>query len=123
MSSFKGKLVIIVLLVFFTGVLVGVLGVFLGQTMLLASLPKTEVTNMESVYSNDNRFLYFHVTISNKGGAGWVRVYAEVSGEGVYEKQDQRIFLESGELRELSFTFNVTWNGTPIYCRAWAVAD
>ena len=67
------------------------------------------------------------MTVRNKGADGWIRVYAEISGAGRYEKQDQRIYLASGESKTLQFVFDISlWGALTnpvISYRAWAVAD
>jgi len=57
---------------------------------------------------------------------GWIKVFAEISGAGKYEKQDERVHLASGESRQLTFTFDINlWGAlfSSMTYKAWAVAD
>lgn len=72
--------------------------------------------------------LYVDVTVRNNGGEGWIKVFADVSGAGKYEKQDDRVYLGSGEAKDLTFVFDISFLGTlfslgDLTYRAWAVAD
>lgn len=72
--------------------------------------------------------LFVEVTVRNNGGDGWIKVFADISGAGKYEKQEQRIYLRNGETRDLVFIFDISFLRTlfslgDITYRAWAVAD
>jgi|GEM_PF-2542007 len=91
--------------------------------------PIPEVTLVEGHDSLQGFDIVFIVdaNVKNNGGDGYVKVYADISGYGRYEKQDQRVYLVNGESRIVKFTFDVNlWGilGSPsITYRAWAVAD
>jgi len=120
----KGVIIIAVL-----AVVVVVLVLFTFVLIPIINRPRPEITMVQGYSSLQGLNIVFIVdsTVKNEGGAGWVKVYAEISGYGRYEKQDQRIYLASGESETLKFTFDVSlWGilGSPsIIYRVWAVAD
>jgi hypothetical protein len=93
------------------------------------NIPKPEVTLVNG-YESFQGFNYVYkvdVSVRNNGASGWVKVYAEISGAGRYEKQYKRIYLASGESDARQFVFDISlWgaltNPTITY-RAWANAD
>ena len=116
------------------GVIIGIvilasLVLLYGPLSHILNPPRPEVTMVQGYSSLQGLNIVFIVdsTVKNNGGDGWVEVYAEISGYGKYEKQDQRIYLPSGESKTLKFTFDVSlWGilGSPsITYRSWAVAD
>ncbi|MDI6691381.1 MAG: hypothetical protein QME50_05885 [Candidatus Bathyarchaeota archaeon] len=90
--------------------------------------PKPEIT---STYGHDgfqglNYVCYVEVTVRNNGGDGWIKVFAEISGAGKYEKQEQRVYQKNGESKDLTFVFDISFWGalfSSMTYRAWAVAD
>lgn len=55
--------------------------------------------------------VYIDVGVKNNGGEGWVTVYAELDSAGRYEEKSSRIFLASGETKQLQFVYDVGfWN-------------
>jgi hypothetical protein len=71
-----------------------------------------------------NYVAYVDVSVKNNGGDGWVTVYAEIEGAGKYEKKEQRIYMASGETKQLQFVFDISfWNAlfSSLNYRAWAV--
>lgn len=121
---------------FSKGMIVGIViiaivlvSVFAFVFLSFINRPKPEITlvNGYESFQGLNYVYKVDVTIKNNGANGWVRVYAEISGAGRYEKQDQRISLASGESKSLQFVFDISlWgaltNPTITY-RAWANAD
>ena len=113
-----------------------VIGVIITASLILlystlshiVNRPKPEII---STYEYDgfqgfNYVCYVEVTVKNNGGDGWIKVFAEISGAGKYEKQNQRIHLASGESQHLTFTFDISLWGAlfnSLTYRAWAVAD
>jgi len=64
--------------------------------------------------------------VKNRGGEGWVVVYAELRGGGRYEEKWSRIYMAFGETKQLRFVFDVDfWNTlfSSMTYKAWAVAD
>jgi len=73
-----------------------------------------------------NYVAYVDVGVKNNGGDGWVTVYAEIEGAGKYEKKEQRIYMVSGETKQLQFVFDISfWNAlfSSLSYRAWAVSS
>ena len=70
---------------------------------------------------------YVDVTVVNNGNAGYLTVYAEISGGGKTEQQDQRVYVGTEDSRSLTFTFDLsTWGSTPtssITYNAWATGS
>ena len=69
-------------------------------------------------------FVFTDVRVVNNGGEGWVTVFSEIRGS-MYEEQNQRIFMTSGETKELTFSFDVGLLEsafTTENCKAWAIA-
>jgi len=70
--------------------------------------------------------VYVDVGVKNNGGDGWVTVYAELRGGGRYEEKNERIYLASGETKQLQFVFDVSfWSSlfSSMTYRAWVVVD
>jgi hypothetical protein len=92
----------------------------------LMSQPKPEITKLDGYggFQNLNYVFYVDVSVKNNGGEGYVIVYAEISGAGKYEKQEQVVYLAKGQSKDLKFTFDVTLWGTlfsQITYRAYAI--
>lgn len=118
------------------GVIVTVLAVVIVAIVLIAFVliplinrPQPEITlvNGYESFQGLNYVYKVDVNVKNNGADGWVRVYAEISGAGRYEKQDHRTYLARGESESLQFVFDISlWgaltNPTITY-RAWAVVD
>jgi hypothetical protein len=71
-----------------------------------------------------NYVAYVDVGVKNNGGEGWITVYVEIEGAGKYEKKEQRIYVASGETRQLQFVFDISlWNAlfSSMTYRAWAI--
>jgi len=112
------------------GIVIGVVVVASLVILLTPSLnplyslmnpPKPEITSKSGqgvMYA-----YYVEATVRNNGGDGWIKVFAEVSGAGEYQKQDQRVHLASGESLDLIFTFYRDSPFSSISYRVWAVAD
>lgn len=103
-----------------------VLVIFAVVLMPLLNRPRPDIvlTNGHDGFQGLNYVIYVDVKVKNNGGEGWVTVYAELSGGGRYEEQNQRIYLASGETRQLQFVFDVTvWNAlfSSMSYSAWAV--
>jgi hypothetical protein len=122
-QSSKGyyKLAIAVILTLI--IVVGIVWLFNN----IVNKPRPEII---STYGCDgfqglNYVIFVDVTVKNNGASGPVVVYAEISGAGKYEKQEQTIYLSSGEQRTVRFTFDVSFWGvlfSQVNYRAWAVA-
>lgn len=106
-------------------------GIIVASFILFSNIlnrPKPEIV---STYGHEgfqelDYVCFVEVTVKNNGGDGWIKVFAEISGAGKYEKQDQRIYLASGESQDLIFTFDISFWGvlfSSITYRAWAVVD
>jgi len=115
-----------------------VIGIVIVASFFLLLNPLSSILNpprpeIVSKYGHDgfqglNYVLFVEVTVRNNGGDGWIKVFADISGAGKYEKQEQRIYLRNGETRDLDFIFDISFLGTlfslgDITYRAWAVAD
>lgn len=115
-----------------------VIGIVVLASFILLLNPLSRILNppkpeIVSKYGHDgfqglNYVLYVDVTVRNNGGEGWIKVFADISGAGKYEKQEQRVYLKSGETKDLTFVFDISFLGTlfslgDITYRAWAVAD
>lgn len=106
-----------------------VIVVFASVFILVINRPRPEITLVNGYESLQGLNYVFKVdaTVKNNGASGWVKVYASISGAGRYEKQDQRIYLASGESRSLQFVFDISLWGAlsspSISYKAWAVAD
>jgi len=114
-----------------------VVGIVIG-IVVIASLifaynilnrPKPEITlvNGYESFQGLNYVCKVDVTVKNNGADGWIKVYAEISGAGRYEKQEERIYLANGGSRSLQFVFDISLWGAisspSITYRAWAVVD
>jgi hypothetical protein len=64
------------------------------------------------------------VKVTNHGSEGWIRVYAEINGPR-YEEQNQRIYMDKGETKQLQFVFDVGIldSLSSVTSKAWAVVD
>ena len=114
-----------------------VVGIVIGIVVIASSIfaysilnrPKPEITLVNGYESLQGlNYVYkVDVTVKNNGADGWVKVYAEISGAGRYEKQNQRIHLANGESESLQFVFDISLWGAltspSISYEAWAVAD
>ena len=56
-----------------------------------------------------NYVAFVDVGVRNNGGEGWVTVYAELEGSGYYEELNQRVYLASGETKNLQFVFDISF--------------
>ena len=114
-----------------------VVGIVIG-IVVIASLifaynilnrPKPEITlvNGYESFQGLNYVYKVDVTVKNNGADGWIKVYAEISGAGRYEKQEKRTYLANGESKSLQFVFDISLWGAitspSITYRAWAVVD
>jgi uncharacterized protein (TIGR02588 family) len=122
-----GKSVIIGVLVVVIIALVVFAFVFL---IPIINRPRPEITLVSGygVFQGSINQYIINVTVKNNGADGWVRVYAEIYGAGMYEKQDQRIYLASGESKSLQLVFDIPGalpflSTPPISYKACAVAD
>jgi len=94
----------------------------------LINRPQPEVTlvNGYESFQGLNYVYRVDVNVKNNGADGWVRVYAELSGAGRYEKLDKRIYLAKGESDSVQFSFDISiWGALTspaVTYRAWAVA-
>lgn len=115
-----------------------VIGIVIVASFILLLNPLSRILNpprpeIVSKYGHDgfqglNYVLYVEVTVRNNGGEGWIKVFADISGAGKYEKQEQRVYLRTVETKDLNFVFDISFLGTlfslgDITYRAWAVAD
>ena len=69
------------------------------------------VVNGYESFQGLNYVFVVDVTVRNNGADGWIKVYAEISGAGRYEKQDQRIYLANGKSKRLRFVFDISFWG------------
>lgn len=67
---------------------------------------------------------YVDVKVTNHGGEGWVTVYAEINGPR-YEEQNQRIYMEEGDTKDLQFVFDlgILDSLSSVTSKAWAMPD
>jgi hypothetical protein len=113
-----------------------VIGIVIVASFILLLNPLSRIINpprpeIVSKYGHDgfqglNYVIYVDVTVRNNGGDGWIKAFAEVSGAGKYEKQEERVYLRNGETEDLNFVFDVSVWGvlfSSITYRVWAVAD
>lgn len=90
--------------------------------------PKPDITLLDGSdgFQGFNYVVYVDVGFKNHGGEGWVIVYSELRGGGRYEEKSSRIYMASGETKQIQFVFDVgfwdTLFSTMTY-KAWAVAD
>ena len=77
----------------------------------LINRPKPDIIllNGHDGFQGLNYVVYVDVDVKNNGGDGWVTVYAELTGGGRYEEKNERIFLASGETKQLQFVFDVSF--------------
>ncbi len=111
-------------------VIIGSFFLLSGPLTKLLNPPRPEITykNGHDGFQGLNYVMYVDVTVRNNGGNGWIVVYSDLDVGGRYEKQDERIYLNNGETKDLTFTFDVTFLGTLFNLgnaeyRVWAVAD
>ncbi|MFX0203670.1 MAG: hypothetical protein ACFFCW_46825 [Candidatus Hodarchaeota archaeon] len=93
-----------------------------------ANPPNPEIlyTNGYDGFQGTNYVGFVEATVRNQGGDGWIRVYAEISGAGKYEKRDQRVYLRTGERATVTFVFDLSFWGalfSSTNYKVWAVAD
>lgn len=71
-----------------------------------------------------NYVYYVDVKVTNHGGEGWIRIYAEINGPR-YEEQNQRIYMDVGETKQLQFIFDVGIldSLSSVTSKAWIVLD
>ncbi len=89
--------------------------------------PKLDIPMIDAHggYQGFDYFVFADVRVVNNGGEGWVKVFSQIQGSR-YEEQNQRIYMNAGETKELTFPFDVTYLNSVFAtenCRAWAVAD
>jgi hypothetical protein len=67
---------------------------------------------------------YVDVKVTNNGGEGWIRVYAEINGPR-YEEQNQRIYMDEGDTEQLQFVFDVGIldSFSSVTSKAWAIPE
>jgi len=94
-----------------------------------ANRPQPEITiaNKHEFFQDLHYVCEVDVTVENNGADGWVNVHAEISGAGKPQKQDQKIYLASGQGKSLQFVFYINLWGTVtipyINFEVWAVAN
>jgi len=110
--------------------LVSFLFVFFVVTYVIPIMnrPNPDITLLDGNdgFQGFDYVVYVDVGIKNHGGEGWVRVYAELRGGGRYEEKSSRIYMASGQTKQIRFVFDVDWWDTlfsSMNYRAWAVAD
>jgi len=88
--------------------------------------PDITMVNGHDGFQGLNYVVYVDVRVTNQGGEGWIKVYAEVSGGGRYEELNQRVYIDSGETKQLQFVFDVGFLQSlfsSMTYRAWAVVE
>ena len=90
--------------------------------------PRPDITLLDGHdgFQGLNYVVYVDVGVKNYGGDGWVYVYAELRSGGRYEEKNDRIYIASGETKQLQFVFDVGfWNTvfSSMTYKAWAIAD
>ena len=88
--------------------------------------PRPDVTLVDGHdgFQGFNYVIYVDVGVKNNGGDGWVIVYAELKSGGRYEEQNKRIYMASGETKQLQFVYDVSfWSSafSSMTYRAWVV--
>jgi len=86
--------------------------------------PKPDIILLDSHdgFQGLNYVVYVDVGVKNNGGDGWVTIYAELRGGGRYEEKNQKIYMASGETKQLQFVFDVSlWSSlfSSMTYRAW----
>jgi hypothetical protein len=109
-------------------IIIGIIIISLFILVPFLNCPKPEIVLLDGHdgFQGFNYVSYVDVTIKNNGGGGWVTVYAEIEGAGKYEKKEQKIYIISGETKQLQFVFDISfWNAlfSSLTYRAWAVAS
>lgn len=113
------------------GVIIGIV-IIAFTVFYLVNRPvdgRLEITLLDGFVSMDtglNCLYTVDVTVKNNGGGQWVKVYAEISGSGRYEKKDQyqRTYLDTGESKPLNYVFDISfWEDHEPSYRAWCVVD
>ena len=94
----------------------------------LVNRPRPDITLLDGHdgFQGLNYVVYVDVGVKNLGGDGWVIVYAELRSGGRYEEKNERIYMASGETKQLQFVYDVGfWNTvfSSMTYKAWAVAD
>jgi len=92
----------------------------------LAIRPRPEIVlvNGHDGFQGLNYVAFVDVGVRNNGGDGWVTVYAELRGSGYYGELNKRVYLASGETKNLQFVFDISfWNQgfSALSYKAWAV--
>jgi len=92
----------------------------------LVNRPRPDVTLVDGHdgFQGLNYVIYVDVGVKNNGGDGWVIVYAELESGGRYEEQNKRIYMASGETKQLQFVYDVSFWGSAFSSmtyRAWVV--
>ena len=115
------------------GIAIGIIvivSIYTVYTILipLINRPKPDITLLDGHdgFQGLNYVVYVDVGVKNNGGEGWITVYAELNSAGRYEEKNQRIFIASGEAKQLQFVFDVSFWSTAFSSmtyRAWAVVD
>lgn len=106
-------------------VIVSISAYILLDTVVLSPKPDITMFDVRTGFQGFDYFVYTDVRVVNEGGEGWVKVFSEIRGS-MYEEQNQRIYMNAGETKELTFTFDVGFLEsafTTENCKAWAVAD
>lgn len=115
------------------GVVIGIViiaSVIVAYSVLkpLVNRPRPDITLLDGHdgFQGLNYVIYVDVGVKNHGGDGWVKVYAELRSGGRYEEQNKRIYMASGENKQLQFVYDVSfWSSvfSTMTYKAWAVAD
>jgi cytochrome c oxidase assembly protein Cox11 len=97
-------------------------GVLVGVAFTLAVLwkPVPELTRVEGYALEQANVFVVEATVKNNGREGYVVVYAEINCTSKFERQEQTVYLLSGETKDVMFTFNVTQWTEVITYRVWA---
>ena len=110
-------------------VVIGIVVASLISAYNILNRPKPEITlvNGYESFQGLNYVYKVDVTVKNNGADGWIKVYAEISGTGRYEKQEERTYLTNGESKSLQFVFDISFweaiSSPSITYHAWAVVD
>ena len=96
--------------------------------MPIVNRPNPDITMIDSRegFQGLNYVVYVDVRVTNQGGEGWIKVYAEIRGGGRYEELNQRIYIDEGETKDLQFVFDVGFLQSlfsSMTYRAWAVVE
>jgi hypothetical protein len=100
--------------------------VALPKLGVTAPNPEVTMTQGRDGFSGFNYVYYVDATVRNNGASGSVTVYAEINGAGRNEQQQTNVYLEKGESKTVTLTFDVSVLGSlsnpSINYRAWASA-